>query len=231
MNLDSVQRTYDVYAGIYDLVCGWAFSPGRKEAARLLDLKPGARILEVGVGTGASLGHYPSDTRITGIDISEPMLAEARKRVDQNDWRHIDSLQVMDAQDMRFEDNSFDAVVAMHIATVVPDPARFVAEMRRVCKPGGEILIVTYFDQRETFVGRVAALLAPILGRLLGFRARISYDAFISTTGLKVRRRHYVNLFNLWSVLEVRNDKPVALSGLGSHAEPELTGLYQSECV
>jgi phosphatidylethanolamine/phosphatidyl-N-methylethanolamine N-methyltransferase len=204
-DLDTVKDIYGKYAGAYDIVCGWAFAPGRKIAANLIGSNPGTRVLEVGVGTGASLKHYPLTTRVTGIDISVPMLEEARKRQQREQWPHVEELQVMDAEAMNFADDSFDAVVAMHIATVVPNPARFMAEMRRVCKPGGKIVIVSYFDQKRTAIGRIASGVAPMLGKVLGFRASISYEEFLKVAGIQEHRRYSVNLFKLWMILEITN--------------------------
>ncbi|MDR3606936.1 MAG: methyltransferase domain-containing protein [Oligoflexia bacterium] len=206
-HLKPFQRPYEYYASVYDWVCGWVFGPGRKAAVGLLAPEPGARVLEVGVGTGASLLHYPEEVRVTGIDICEPMLKEARKRVERESLKHIESLDIMDAQAMAFADDSFDAVVAMHVATVVPEPARFVDEMRRVCKLDGKIVIVTYFDQKDSLIGRAASLLAPVLGKILGFRPRISYDEFIKMTKISPYRRSGVNFLKLWSILEITNDK------------------------
>jgi phosphatidylethanolamine/phosphatidyl-N-methylethanolamine N-methyltransferase len=206
-DLDTVKSIYGNYAGAYDWVCGWAFREGRKVAIDLMDPQPGMRVLEVGVGTGAALKHYPLTIRVSGIDISSSMLNEAKKRLKRENWTHVESLEVMNAESMHFENDRFDAVAAMHVATVVPDPARFMAEMRRVCKPGGKILIISYFEQKQTMTGRIASRVAPVLGKLLGFRANLSYEEFIDIVQIKNHRRSFVNLFRLWSIIEVINDK------------------------
>ena len=64
-------------------------------------------------------------------------------------------LMVMDAENMAFEDDSFDKVVAMYVASVVPDPRRLVDEMRRVCKPGGQMFMVNHFHSRNPILGSV----------------------------------------------------------------------------
>lgn len=218
-NLDAIKSTYGKYAGAYDLVCGLFFARGRKVAAQLVDGSPGTRILEVGVGTGASLEYYPTTARVTGIDICAPMLKEAKKRLKRKKWLHVERLELMDAEAMNFADNSFDAVVAMHIATVVPNPARFMDEMRRVCKPGGKIVIVSYFDQKHTVAGRIASGVAPLLGKILGFRASISYQDFLQIADIGEHRRYTVNLFKLWLILEITNDK-TAKSAKNAHSLP-----------
>src|SRR6202043_951669 len=143
---------------------------GRKEAVRLANDRPGQRILEVGVGTGLSLPHFRADSHVTGIDVSAEMLAKAEKGVAGEKLAHVDGLHLMDAEHMEFADNSFDAVLALYVAPVVPSPAQFAAEMRRVCIPGGTIVLVNHFISRNwalRFMERRVAHLA----RHIGFHA------------------------------------------------------------
>src|SRR5690606_37749735 len=99
----------------------------------------------VGVGTGISLPRYKSDLRITGVDLSPEMLAKARERVAEKGITNVEALREMDASALEFEDGTFDIVVAMYVMTVVPDPVKVMREPSRVCKPGGEVIIVNHF--------------------------------------------------------------------------------------
>jgi len=126
-----------------------------------MDCGPGERILEVGVGTGLSLPLYPENVSVVGIDISRHMLDQARVRQARSGLDNVAELMVMDAENMGFKDDSFDKVVAMYVASVVPDPGRLVDEMRRVCKPGGQIFMVNHFHSRNPGVG-VRAILASM---------------------------------------------------------------------
>ena len=83
MDLRDTIRTYRLFSGSYDIVFGPVFHPGRKEAVRIANDRPGQRILEVGVGTGLSLPYFRPDSRVTGIDISAEMLEKARRRVER----------------------------------------------------------------------------------------------------------------------------------------------------
>jgi phosphatidylethanolamine/phosphatidyl-N-methylethanolamine N-methyltransferase len=167
---------------------------------------PGERILEVGVGTGLSLPLYPQDVRVVGIDISRPMLEQARVRLARVRVDSHAQLMVMDAENMAFADDSFDKVVAMYVASVVPDPGRLVDEMRRVCKPGGQIFMVNHFHSRNLILGSLENLLAP-LSKQLGFRTDFSLDRFLGQTGLDAQNICPVNLFDFSTMVEARNNK------------------------
>ena len=149
MHLRDTIRTYNLLSGSYDVVFGPAFHPGRKQAVRVANDRPGQRILEVGVGTGLSLPYFRADSQVTGIDVSAEMLDKAKQRVARRKLAHVAALQIMDAEHMSFEDNSFDAVLALYVASVVPDPARFAVEMLRVCIPGGTIVLVNHFTSEN----------------------------------------------------------------------------------
>ena len=149
MELEDTLRTYRLFSGSYDLVFGPVFHPGRKDAVRIANDRPAQRILEVGVGTGLSLPFFRGDARVTGVDVSSEMLAKARRRVARRKLKQVEALLEMDAEKLTFADNSYDAVLALYVASVVPNPARFAAEMRRVCKPGGTIVIVNHFTSEN----------------------------------------------------------------------------------
>jgi phosphatidylethanolamine/phosphatidyl-N-methylethanolamine N-methyltransferase len=209
MELRDTIRTYRLFSGSYDIVFGPVFHPGRKEAVRLANDRPSQRILEVGVGTGLSLPHFRADSRVTGIDVSTEMLAKARDRVERGGLGHVDGLFVMDAEHMEFEDNSFDAVLALYVASVVPNPARLAAEMRRVCIPGGTIVVVNHFTS-EKWVLRFMERRLAHLARHIGFHADFPLDTFLRESGLAVREIRPSNLFGYWRLLRCINEKPAS---------------------
>lgn len=206
MDIEAVEKVYRRYAQRYDFYFGALFEPGRRAVIEQMNCQPGERILEVGVGTGLSLPLYPHDVHITGIDVSDEMLARARARAENDGLRHIAALHKMNAEQMRFADDSFDKVVAMYVASVVPHPARLVDEMRRVCKPDGELYIVNHFRHSNPVIGGVERLIAP-LSRLLGFHPDFSLEDFLEDTRLEVIERMPVNLFDYWTLLRAGNNK------------------------
>ena len=145
LDVDAVKAAYQRWAGIYDGVFGGVSAFGRRRAAASVNRLPGTRVLEVGVGTGLALSHYDPSKRITGIDLSGAMLSRARQRVSQASLPHVEALLEMDAEATEFADASFDIAVAMFVASVVPNPRRLLAELKRVVRPGGHILFVNHF--------------------------------------------------------------------------------------
>ena len=169
MHIEAVKAAYRRYARIYDVVFGAVLQPGRRAVLEALELKPGDRVLEVGVGTGISLPLYPREVRITGIDVSREMLKKARARVERAKLSNVEALLEMDAEAMAFPDASFDKVVAMYVVSVGPRPATLLEELHRVCRPHGEIFIVNHFQSDNPLLNRLERGLA-------GFSSQIGFN-------------------------------------------------------
>ena len=140
---DVMEKAYARWAPIYDVLCGPVFLNGRRAAASAAR-EVGGRILEIGVGTGLSFDDYDATTEITGIDMSEPMIARAHERLKSGRYPFVKDLQVMDAHNMTFADATFDCVVGQFVITLVEDPERVLSECARVVKPGGQIILVNH---------------------------------------------------------------------------------------
>jgi phosphatidylethanolamine/phosphatidyl-N-methylethanolamine N-methyltransferase len=197
-----VERVYGVLARVYDGFFDWALGPGRRYAVSRLPIEPGDRVLEVGVGTGLSLPLYPRSSRVTGIDISDAMMERARRRVEELGWPNLE-LRKMDARSLLFTDESFDHVLAPYVVSVAPEPRRVMAEMRRVCRIGGTILVVNHFGSSNRLIARVEGLVTPMT-EWLGFRMDLPVETVIETEGLEVTRVERVNLMGLWRLVEMR---------------------------
>ena len=178
---DMVARAYARWAPVYDIVFGAVFDRGRKASIAAAE-RIGGRILEVGVGTGISLPGYDSANRITGVDISEPMLEKARQRVHALKLGHVEAIAVMDAENMDFPDNSFDVVVAQYVITSVPNPEKALDEFARVVRPGGEIVITTRVGAEQGLRGRIEKALMPVTSRL-GFRTEFAFSRYSDWAG------------------------------------------------
>jgi phosphatidylethanolamine/phosphatidyl-N-methylethanolamine N-methyltransferase len=165
---ETVERAYDRWAPVYDLVFGGVFSKGRTAAIQATN-KIGGRVLEVGVGTGISLPEYAPHLRIFGTDISEAMLRKAKTRVDELGLKNVEGLAVMDAEKLEFPDNSFDVVMAQYVVTAVPNPEVALDEFARVLRPGGELIILTRVSADAGVRRFIEQRLQPVV-RHLGFR-------------------------------------------------------------
>lgn len=197
-----VERVYSVLAGGYDAFFDWALGPGRRRAVICLPIRAGDRVLEVGVGTGLSLPLYPRECHVTGVDISEPMLDRARLRLDTLGRDDVD-LRRMDARDLTFPDGCFDHVLAPYVISVVPEPGRVMAEMARVCKPGGTVIVVNHFRSENRALGFFERMLTPA-SRWIGFRLDLPVASVVPTPGLELVAMRRVNLLGLWRLLELR---------------------------
>lgn len=196
------ERAYDTLARVYDAFFDWALAPGRQRAIARLNPVSGESILEVGVGTGLSLPSYPEGCRVTGIDISAPMLERARERL-RASRRDDVRLHIMDAHDLQFGDASFDAVFVPYVVSVVPDPRRVMIEVARVLRPGGRAVVVNHFRSDHPLL-RTAERLATPASWWLGFRLDLPIEAVTGVPGLDCVHRERVNLLGLWRVLEFR---------------------------
>ncbi|MGE0312190.1 MAG: class I SAM-dependent methyltransferase [Lautropia sp.] len=198
----AVERAYGRLAPLYDLVFGRVLEPGRRMmAAAAAELDP-PTLLEIGVGTGLTLAGYPASTAVTGIDISPDMLEKARRRAAALRPRPIE-LALMDAESMDFADASFDCVTLPYVLSVTPDPDRLVREIRRVCKPGGTILIVNHFSGSRFWRGLEHSVSS--LASRIGFRSDFDYARHVLSHGWQVEWRRPVNLFDLSLLIRIRN--------------------------
>lgn len=205
MDNQMIKRAYAILSPVYDVIFDKIFHPGRVRAIDLLQIKPGDRILEVGVGTGLNLPLYPERCDITGIDISEEMLQKARERALEMPRHEID-LKVMDASNLQFPDSSFDHVIATYVISVVPDPVKTLFEMQRVCKPGGNLVILNHFKSENPVIGWFEWLLAPVCTRI-GFKTDLKLKPLLERTRLTPAQFLRVNLLNGWRLVRCINPK------------------------
>lgn len=175
LDAEAVRAAYRRWAGVYDAVFGGIFLRARRRAVALVNRLPGREVLEVGVGTGLALPYYAADRRITGIDLSAEMLAQARRRVASRGINNVVALREMDAEATDFPDAAFDIAVAMFVASVVPHPRALLAEMRRVVRPGGSLLFISHFRAEKGPQWWIERALAPA-SRALGWHPDFRAD-------------------------------------------------------
>lgn len=188
LELNAVKTSYARWAPIYDKTFGVITDVGRRTAVDYINSQKISNVLEVGVGTGLALPKYRSDIAVTGIDFSEDMLAKAQARVKELDIGHVKNLKQMDARTLNFADETFDAVAAMHMISVVPEPKRVMAEMARVCKPGGLIVMTNHFATETGIMARIERFTAPF-SNLLGWHSDFEIGTVLGQPGMTLVER------------------------------------------
>ena len=200
----SIQAAYRRWASWYDSSFGSASALARRRAVRAVNQLPGREVLEVGVGTGLALPHYNDDKRIVGIDLSVEMLKKARRRVAEKSLNTVEALLEMDAETTDFPDGCFDTAVAMFVASVVPNPRRLLDEMRRVVRPGGDILFVNHFAAHGGPRRWAERALAPA-SRALGWHPDFAVEALFVPADLAKATLHAVPPLGMFTLAHLSN--------------------------
>ncbi|HZA02219.1 MAG TPA: methyltransferase domain-containing protein [Hyphomicrobiaceae bacterium] len=195
----TVRNAYRRWAPVYDQTFGRFAAEGRRHAVEVINRKKG-RVLEVGVGTGLSLSMYAKHLEIVGIDLSPEMLDKARARAMAHGLSHVRGLHEMDAGALTFPSGSFDIVVAMYVMTVVPDPEKVMRELARVCKPGGEVILVNHFSRNDGVRGWVERRMAPFADKL-GWRPVFDHARVMVCDDLKLIQRRSLRPFGLFTMM------------------------------
>ena len=196
---DFVTGVYEKLASVYDFVFGPTLHAGRLRAIQRMGIRPGDRVLEVGVGTAINAGLYPRDCIVTGIDLSGSMLEKARERVARKDISNMRLLE-MDAADLRFADGAFDIVYAPYLISVVPDPITVAREMGRVCRPGGRIIFLNHFRSRNPLLASIERAISPFTVHI-GFKSDLDLPAFLAQADLEPVSIEKVNIPRIWSLV------------------------------
>jgi len=202
MELPAIKKTYARWAPVYDRTFGVVTQAGRRRAVERLNAQ-GGRVLEVGVGTGLALPLYGPGVEVTGIDFSEEMLAKAEAKVAGLGLSRVAALRQMDARALDFPDAAFDGVAAMHILSVVPEPERVMAEIARVLKPGGMVVVTNHFARTRGAMATVERVAAP-LSDLLGWHSDFDRARILGEPSLSVEEEASLPPIGLMTLLVLR---------------------------
>ncbi|MEO3477382.1 class I SAM-dependent methyltransferase [Phaeobacter sp. CAU 1743] len=202
MELKAVQSSYARWAPIYDRTFGAVTNAGRRRVVNYINRRGGS-VLEVGVGTGLSLPHYGADLCVTGIDFSTEMLAKAENRVAEMGLANVAGLRQMDARDLDFPDASFDTVAAMHVLSVVPEPQKVMAEIARVLKPGGEVVISNHFKSTQGVLASLEKISAPF-ANVLGWHSDFEIGTILGEETLSIKEQESLPPFGMMTFLVLK---------------------------
>jgi phosphatidylethanolamine/phosphatidyl-N-methylethanolamine N-methyltransferase len=204
----TAEAAYSRWAPVYDLIFDLPFHPGRAAAARAAAeaAGPGGEILVVGVGTGLELPLLPGNVRVTGIDISAPMLRAARARVGRKGLAQVKGLHVMDAAALEFPDSAFDVALAPYVMSVVPQPERALEETWRVLRPGGALIVMNHFAASKGLRAAVEARMERAAA-WLGWHPNFPYSAIgnwiDSRPDARIVERRALAPMNLFTLLRI----------------------------
>ena len=157
------RRAYDRHARFYDAL-EWPVEQllYRRWRKALWQRIEGPEVIEIGVGTGKNVPYYPEGVQVTAVDLSEGMLARARRALQRHPEKAV-ALYLMDAERLDFDDDTFDEAVATFVFCSVPDPVAGLREALRVTKPGGRLRLLEHQRADAEALGRVMDRLnAPI---------------------------------------------------------------------
>lgn len=160
----------------------------------------GPRVLEVGVGTGKNMPYYPPGLQVSAIDLSPAMLARARHHATELGIE-VD-LREMDAEHLAFPDASFDTAVATCVFCSVPEPIRGLAEMRRVVRPGGQVLLLEHVRAANPLLGRLMDVLNPLVVQRMGANINRRTIENVRAAGLKLVDLQRLSAFGIFILVE-----------------------------
>lgn len=203
MAVEDVQKAYRRWAPFYDATFGKLVKDGVMQTVARANQYKG-RLLEVGVGTGLALPHYGPQLKVTGIDLSTDMLERAHERLEKKkNHGNIEALREMDAGHLEFPDAAFDIAVAMYVLTVVPNPAQVVAEMARVVKPGGTVLIANHFSVENGLRAVIEKQMSKHAAKL-GWRPEFPIDSVLVSDRLRLVSLRQLKPWGFFTLLEFR---------------------------
>lgn len=197
------QARYQRIAPFYDRVVSMLGQRVRDWRRMQWQLVKGARVLEIGVGTGKNVEFWPVDKKITAIDLTPGMLEIARRRVEQ--FERDDDLRLGDVQSLEFASRTFDTVVATFLFCSVPDPIQGLREVGRVLSPGGQVLLLEHVRIDRPVIGTLMDLLAPLFVRFDGANINRRTVENVLAAGLHIERVEDLDRMGMFKFIVARS--------------------------
>jgi len=202
----STKVIYDIQSRFYDATFGRLVRRRIAEAISHMRIRNDDLVLDLGIGTGASLNYYPHNKgRIIGVDLSAGMLRECRKKIEERGLTHATVFRG-NALELPFSDSTFDHIFISHVISVVSDPYKLVREAQRVAKPGARIVIVNHFQSSNPVIAALEKILCPLCTKL-GWRSDLALQDLIRKTGVEIDYRFKLESIDLWETVVISNTK------------------------
>lgn len=197
---EKTKKKYDRVSYFYDFTKRMMNSSLTKHRKKLLSNIKG-EVLEVGVGTGVNIPFYNNTARVTGIDLSPKMLFKAIKKAKIAKRNY--SLLVMDAENLKFKDKTFDYIVCTCVLCSIPNPVKALEEMRRVLKPDGQILMLEHMLSKNPLIAFFENTLNPLTKGLFGININRDTIKNIQKSGLKICEQENIAMSDVFKKLIV----------------------------
>jgi len=199
-------KQYDVWSWFYDHTFGALVRKRQRRAVEQLRPKPGDRILDLGVGTGMTLRHYPHGVKVVGVDLSAGMLKKAQVKRDNLGLKDCDLIQC-DAMMPPFADESFDHILITHVISVVSNPPLLLKWAQRLVKPGGRIVVLNHFQSTKPAIAWVEKVLNPIFLKI-GWKSDLPLEDVLVGCELNVDYIFKMSTVDLWRVIVLTKQLP-----------------------
>jgi len=198
------KKKYDAISVIYDFM-EWPVEKFLYKGWRehLMERLQGPVVLEIGIGTGKNIPYYPADLNITGIDLSSGMLKHAKRVLEQEGNENV-TLKEMDAQDMDFQDETFDEVLVTFVFCSVPYPVLGLKEALRVTKPGGKIHLMEHMRADNAVLAPLMKILDPPIHFFSGVHiARKTVDN-VAYAGWDIQKAERLDSNGIFRMIEAK---------------------------
>jgi len=203
MRESTTRKLYNLWSKFYDYTFGALVIQRQARAHNELRLKPGDRILDMGVGTGMTLKYYPNNVTVVGLDISAGMLRKAKRKLTKLNQNNIHLIQG-DAITPPLLEHSFDHILITHVISVVSEPNRLLESAQRLLKPDGRVVILNHFESTNSIVRFFERIMNPLFVKI-GWRSDLRLADILKVTPLHVEYHFKMDLFDLWQIVVLSN--------------------------